>query len=37
MNYLSDSWAKKSKDNPLKSPYEALILASIIEREAILP
>ena len=35
--YLSDSWAKKSKDNPLETPYEALILASIIEREAILP
>ena len=26
----------KSKDNPLQTPYEALILASIIEREAVL-
>ena len=36
-NYLSDLWAQKSKDNPLQTPHEALILASIIEREAVLP
>ena len=35
--YLENSWAQRSKDNPLKSPYEALVLASIIEREAVLP
>ncbi len=35
--YLANAWNKKSKNNPLKSPYEALILASIIEREAVLP
>tara|TARA_B100000941_G_scaffold131241_1_gene92696 strand:+ start:306 stop:1247 length:942 start_codon:yes stop_codon:yes gene_type:complete len=36
-DYLSDLWAQKSKDNPLQTPHEALILASIIEREAVLP
>tara|TARA_B100000886_G_scaffold41891_1_gene25753 strand:- start:1320 stop:2261 length:942 start_codon:yes stop_codon:yes gene_type:complete len=35
--YLSDLWAQKSQDNPLQNPREALILASIIEREAVLP
>ena len=34
--YLNNSWGEKSKDNPLQTPYEALILASIIEREAVL-
>lgn len=35
--YLNNTWSEKSKDNPLQTPYEALILASIIEREAVLP
>ncbi len=35
--YLMNAWNEKSKNNPLKSPFEALILASIIEREAVLP
>ena len=35
--YLINAWNEKSKNNPLKSPFEALILASIIEREAVLP
>ena len=34
--YLNNTWGEKSKDNPLQTPYEALILASIIEREAVL-
>ena len=36
-DYMSDLWAQKSKDNPLQTPHEALILGSIIEREAVLP
>jgi UPF0755 protein len=35
--YLIKAWESKPKDNPLNSPNEALILASIIEREAVLP
>ena len=35
--YLIEAWESKPKDNPLNSPKEALILASIIEREAVLP
>ncbi len=35
--YLIKAWKSKPKDNPLNSPNEALILASIIEREAVLP
>ena len=35
--YLNNAWKEKSKNNPLQSPYEALVLASIIEREAVLP
>ena len=31
---LSSLWLLKPKDNPLKSKYDALILASIIEKEA---
>jgi UPF0755 protein len=34
---LQEAWTKRSSDLPLKSSYEALILASIIERETGLP
>ena len=30
---LQDSWAQRATDNPLKSPDQALILASIVEKE----
>ena len=33
-DFLSSIWLLKPKDNPLKTKYEALILASIIEKEA---
>ena len=33
---LADEWKNKPEGNPLKSPEEALVLASIIEREAVL-
>ena len=32
--HLADEWAKRSPDTPCSTPYEALILASIVERES---
>ncbi|MFW5823952.1 MAG: endolytic transglycosylase MltG [Marinobacter sp.] len=34
---LAEEWANRDKDLPLENPYEALILASIIERETGMP
>lgn len=30
---LNEEWAKREKNLPIKTPYEALILASVVERE----
>jgi len=35
-DYLEELWQSKPDNNPLKTPQEALVLASIIEREAVL-
>ena len=32
-NALDEAWAQRSPDNPIKSPDELLVLASLIERE----
>lgn len=35
-NRLNDAWSKRSKNVPYKAPYQALIAASLIEKEAYL-
>ena len=34
---LSEAWSQRSPDSPLVDPYQALILASIVEKETALP
>lgn len=35
--YLADSWLSRTKELPYKTPYELLIAASILEKEAAVP
>ncbi len=36
-HYLDRQWAERAPDLPLKTPYQALILASIVDRETSVP
>ena len=37
IDVLDEEWKNRQKDLPLKTPYEALVLASVIERETAVP